>query len=385
MPAAGHHVPMGRRGARLVGLIVLAFAAGCTSESSGRQAVDPAPAPEAGSNGPNGKPCPGQRPPQPPRPMRPLTDIVMVSDERGFAVGDGVIAATTDGRHWVEQYVGPGEFVQVEAVDADHAWAVGRNELFGTVDGGRHWSPLAQPDGAVLRTVHFVSTNSGWGAGQGRLFRTSNGGRTWEPLETPCGAEAVCFTDRQHGWVATGGRVDRSTDAGRSWSTSFQLPASNLYVKELQCTPAGVVWASFTAAETSPNGYRSYVVFRGSPAGEWQAVAEEPVSGPHDVDAPPAGSHPPRLSALGPEEAVLLTYTPPRNPPVGLLLATAGGRSLGAAERPVTGLARRAAASFRSAELGWVVGESHGDPDRGVILSTRDGGRSWQQQYSHAQ
>jgi photosystem II stability/assembly factor-like uncharacterized protein len=309
----------------------------------------------------------------------------MVSDDRGFAVGDGVIAGTTDGRTWVEQYLGPGEFVHVDAVDGDHAWAVGRHDLLGTVDGGRHWSPLAQPDRALLATVQFVSPKAGWGVGDGRLFRTINGGRSWDAVDTPCGAEAVCFTDGQQGWVATGGRVDRSSDGGQSWLKSFQLPASNLYVGELQCRGSGVVWASFTASESSANGYRPYVVFRGSTDGDWQAVAEEPVTGPHDVDAPAAGSHPPRLSALSPEEAVLLTYTPPRDPPVGLLLVTAGGQQLAGRERPVAALGRRAAASFRSPQLGWVVGQHLAEPDKGIILVTRDGGHSWQEQYSHAQ
>lgn len=306
----------------------------------------------------------------------------MVSDEQGFAVGDGVIAATADGRNWVEQHVGPEEFVHVDAVDADHAWAVGRHELLGTVDAGRHWSHLGEPEGAVLRKVQFVSPKSGWGVGEGRLFRTANGGRSWEWLDTPCGAEAVCFTDAEHGWVAAGGRVDRSRDGGESWTPSFQVAASNLYVRELQCAEPGAVWVSFTAVDIS-NGRRPYVVFRGSSTGDWRAVAAEAVTGPDEVDAPPAGSHPPRLSALGPDEAVLLTFSPPRDPPVGLLLATAGGQALGGAERPVAALATRSAASFRSADVGWVVGRDTTDPDAGLILATRDGGQTWQQQYSH--
>jgi photosystem II stability/assembly factor-like uncharacterized protein len=306
----------------------------------------------------------------------------MVSDNHGFAVGDGVIAATTDGRNWVEQHRGPEEFVHVDAVDAEHAWAVARSELLVTVDGGRHWSPLRQPEGAVLRRVKFVSAKSGWGVGEGKLFRTADGGRTWEWLDTPCGAEAVCFTDAERGWVAAGGRVDRSSDGGDSWVTSFQLPASNLYVKELECARPGAVWASFTAAESS-NGRRPYVVFRGSTTGDWRAVAAEAVSGPDEVDAPPAGSHPPRLSALGPDEAVLLTFSPPRDPPVGLLLATAGGQRLDGVERPVTGLSTRAAASFRSLDVGWVLGRRADAHELGVILATRDGGRSWQEQYTY--
>jgi photosystem II stability/assembly factor-like uncharacterized protein len=310
----------------------------------------------------------------------------MVSDLRGFAVGDGVIVATSDGRSWVEQHRGPEEFVYVSAVDGDHAWAVARSELLRTVDGGRHWFQFDQPDGALLQSVHFVSPTSGWGVGNGKLFRTADGGRTWDRLKTPCGAEAVCFTDGEHGWVAAGQRVDRSQDGGDTWVASFQVPASGpshaLYVRELQCAAPGAVWASFTGTDTT-SGNRPYVVFRGSTTGDWRAVAAEALTGPEGVDAPAAGSHPPRLSALGPEEAVLLTFTPQKDPPVGLVLAIGGGRQLDGAQRPVTVLSSRAAASFLSPAVGWVVGGHVDVPERGVIISTRDGGLSWQEQYSY--
>jgi hypothetical protein len=309
----------------------------------------------------------------------------MVSDLLGFAVGDGVIATTTDGQRWVEQYRGPEELVQVNAVDADHVWAVGRHELLGTVDGGRHWVQLSEPEGAILRRVQFVTPLWGWGEGDGKLFRTENGGRSWERLKTPCGAEAAC-TDGESGWVASGQRVDRTADGGDSWVKSFQLPdpgpSTRLYVGEFQCARPGVVWVSFTGAEVA-DGRRPYVVFRGSADGEWTAVAEEAVTGPDGVDAPPAGSHAPRLSALGPDEAVLLTYTPPRNPPSAVVLATDAGMRLHGGERPVTGLGSRSAASFRSPQVGWVVGRSAGDPEIGVILATSDGGHTWREQYRY--
>jgi hypothetical protein len=331
------------------------------------------------------EPCPARRPARAAGKIRPLTHVQMVSDLLGFAVGDGVIATTTDGQRWVEQYRGPEELVQVNAVDADHVWAVGRHELLGTVDGGRHWVQLFEPEGAILRRVQFVSPLWGWGEGDGKLFRTENGGRSWERLKTPCGAEAAC-TDGESGWVASGQRVDRTADGGDSWVKSFQLPdpgpSTRLYVGEFQCARPGVVWVSFTGAEVA-DGRRPYVVFRGSADGEWTAVAEEAVTGPDGVDAPPAGSYAPRLSALGPDEAMLVTYTPPREPPTAVVLATDAGSRLDGGERPVTGLGSRSAASFRSPQLGWVVGRSAGDPDIGVILATSDGGHTWREQYRY--
>jgi hypothetical protein len=362
------------------------FTAACTTGGPAEQAdFDP----EAEASRPAAtatpEPCPARRPATATRKIRPLTHVQMVSDVLGYAVGDGVIAATADGQHWVEQYRGPEELIQVNAADGDHVWAVGRLELLGTVDGGRHWVHLSQPDGAILRRVQFATPLWGWGEGDGQLFRTANGGRSWERLDTPCGAEAAC-TDGESGWVASGQRVDRTADGGDSWLKSFQLPdpgaPNRLYVKELQCARPGAVWASFTGAEVA-DGRRPYVVFRGSTAGDWTAVVEEAVTGPEGVDAPPAGSYAPRLSALGPDQAMLLTYTPPRNPPAAVVLATDAGSRLDGGERPVTGMGSRAAASFRSPQLGWVVGRSAGDPDIGVILATADGGHTWQEQYRY--
>ena len=334
-------------------------------------------------------PCPPRRPPQgsEEEEIPPLTDVHMVSHRRGFAVGDGVIVATSDGAAWVEQRRGPEEFVDVHAVDDDHAWAVGRGDFLATGDGGRHWYHLNQPDGAMLRTVHFVSSLSGWGVGDGKLFRTANGGRTWTELDTPCGAEAVCLAGPEEGWLAVGARVDRTTDGGKSWALAFQLPSPApsrpFYVEELHCAGPGVVWASFVGAQTSAS-FQPYVVYRGSVTDGWTAVAEEAVSGPGAVDAPPAGSHPPGLSPVSAHEAVLLTVTPEKDRPVGLVLATAGGRRLADERRPVVGVTDPPAVGFTSPEVGWVLGTVSGPgTEEGRIVATQDGGRTWQEQYAY--
>ncbi|HEV8625788.1 MAG TPA: YCF48-related protein [Acidimicrobiia bacterium] len=375
-----------------LGLVVTA----CSS--SGSQRAGPRPLGTTTSTGPTtttstatpaGAPgdCPRLEPVPTYDRVEALTSIQMVSDRPGWAVGSGVIIHTDDGRSWTEQYRGPEEFIFVNAVDATHAWAVGTHELFGTSDGGRTWNRLASaPEG--LTVVHFAGPNLGWGVAGDKLFHTTDGGQNWQPLETPCGAQEVCFTGPDDGWIAAGDRIWRSTDAGATWAAALDVPApprgsGGLPVKDLQCARPGVVWAYFAGTDGVSN-HRPYVAFRGSASGEWTPVMKENYTGSADVEAPQGGSYPGPFSSLGPHEAVFITYTPPVDVPVGVVLASQGGRKLGPGH-DVPGLDGAYSTSFRSPQVGWVVGPT---PDYyagvSLILATTDGGRTWEEQYRSA-
>src|SRR5205085_324261 len=117
----------------------------------------------------------------------------MVSAEKGFAVNDTSVVVTDDGRTWTPRYTDTEPMYAVDAVDADHAWAVGRHVLVATSDGGRTWQPAAQPDAGVMTALDFLDSQTGWGIAGGHVVRTVDGGRTWRTIDPPCGGEAVCF------------------------------------------------------------------------------------------------------------------------------------------------------------------------------------------------
>ena len=306
----------------------------------------------------------------------------MVGAQKGFAVGKGLILVTDDGRTWTPRYSGGATFVSIDAVDAAHAWAVGDKALYGTVDGGKHWTGLGSPENAVLHAVHFVDEHFGWGVGGGRLFRSGDSGRTWGELRPPCGAEAVCFTGQDDGWVAAGNRIAHSTTGGDSWTTVLTVPGqedvNGWYPQSLQCTRPGVVWALFTGGNAATS-HSPYVVYRGTATGQWTAVAKEAMTGPREVRAPSLGTSPAPISALGPDSAVLLTYTGPLDVPVGLEVADEAGHRLGP-RRDIPGLVSPTAASFVSPDVGWVVGTKMA-AEADAILVTTDGGRTWQEQF----
>jgi photosystem II stability/assembly factor-like uncharacterized protein len=375
------------RSTLLVAALVLAAA--CSSKSGDTSAggttttAGTAPATTSSTNPP--ATCPKLRPPAEMTAPSNLADLQMVGPTKGFAVGKGTILVTDDGHTWGPRYSGGATFLSVDAVDATHAWAVGDRALYATVDGGKRWAGVGSPDdGTVLHQVHFVDEHFGWGVGRnGKLYRSGDGGHTWGELMPPCGAEATCFTAQDDGWVAVGNRVARSTNGGDTWTAVFAVPgdeqANGWTPLALQCTKPGVVWTIF-GAHNAAAGHSPYVAYRGTAEGQWTAVMKEPMTAPQEIAAPAGGSYPGPISALGPDSAAFVTFTPPLGPdPVGLVIVTDNGRRLGP-RHPIPGLISPAAAAFVSAQSGWVVGAKVNGAD--VILATADGGQTWQEQFT---
>jgi photosystem II stability/assembly factor-like uncharacterized protein len=371
-------------------LLASACGSGSTSRSAGTESTTTttaAPATTSSTAAPAG--CPALRPAAEPAPPPNLDDLQMVNPTKGFAVGKGTILGTDDGKTWTPRYSGGASFLSVDAVDGVHAWAVGDRALYATVDGGKKWAGVGSPDdGTVLRQVHFVDEHFGWGVGRnGKLYRSGDGGHTWGDLEPPCGAEKVCFTAQEDGWVGAGNRIARSTNGGDTWTAVFAAPGdaevNGWHPQDLQCARGGVVWALF-AGNNAAAGHAPYAVYRGTATGQWTLVAKEPMTGRALPAAPALGGYPAPISVLSADAAVLLTWTGPVDPPVGLKLASDAGRTLGP-QHNIPGLSSPAAASFTSAPTGWVVGTKQPGPGGNpadAILATTDGGATWQEQFT---
>jgi photosystem II stability/assembly factor-like uncharacterized protein len=376
----------------LAGLVLTAgCGSGSKSTSSGAASATTttttAPVTTSSTAAPAG--CPALRPAAEPGAPQNLADIQMIGPTKGFAVGRGVILGTDDGHTWTPRYTGGAAFLSVDAVDAVHAWAVGDRALYATLDGGKHWVGVGSPDdGTVLRQVHFVDEHFGWGAGRnGKLYRSGDGGHTWGDLQPPCGAEKVCFAAQDDGWVAAGNRIARSTNGGDSWTAVFAAPAdaevNGWHPQALQCARGGVVWALF-AGSNAATSHSPYALYRGTADGRWTLVAKETMTGQALPAAPALGAYPAPISVLSPDAAVVLTWTAPVDPPVGVKVASDAGRTLGP-QHNVPGLSSPAAASFTTATAGWVVGTKQPAPDGSpsdAILATTDGGATWQEQLS---
>lgn len=132
-----------------------------------------------------------------------LADVFFLDPMRGWAVGDrGAIWHTLDGgRHWRTQYVELDcRFESIHFADERHGWIAGgwtepytgvsRAVLLRTADGGKHWHPERIDTLPKLHRVKFFDANRGAAITEpssmypSGVFITENGGRNWTPLPT---------------------------------------------------------------------------------------------------------------------------------------------------------------------------------------------------------
>ncbi len=135
----------------------------------------------------------------------------------------------------VAERAGGLDLLGVDMVDALHGWAVGDIDprgiggaVFHTIDGGRHWAPLAART-EVATSVHFIDRKTGWIAGAaGRIDRTDDGGLSWRPQRPERGREvfnAIWAVDDRRAWaVGVNGLGARTVDGGATW-TAMSLGA----------------------------------------------------------------------------------------------------------------------------------------------------------------
>lgn len=341
----------------------------------------------------------------------PLAAVQFVSASQGWVAGAGRIIATGDGgATWTSQYSGPARLVQVDFTDASHGWAVGTSGLLHTSDGGATWRQLAEPCAGRIRSVHFISSSLGYavvGGSQvrldvgvpapvngGTLVSTGDGGATWQPVAgAPGQAQTACFANQSDGYLGTPGAVWRTTDGGTHWSQSFrEPPATGANQPQpdttvLECAGPSAVWVQFLGFGAALS-HAPYLVYATQDGQHWRAVFEESyieTAAHPQVHAPDGpGSYPGPFSAISPDQAAFVGYTPPVGYGAAPLdLASAGGATL-ASEGNVGGLTRPYATAFVSSVQGWVVGTDQTQASKAgdyAIVATTDGGHSWRTEY----
>lgn len=347
-----------------------------------------------------------------------LQAIQFVDQSHGWAAGAGRIMATSDGGHaWTRQYAGTAALRQVDFTDAAHGWAVGQGTLMRTADGGATWTTLPEPrlngQCAAVSAVHFVSPSLGYaiaasadstraaaGAGSaggaaGQLLRSTDGGLTWAAVPgAPANAQAVCFGGPRDGYVGSPGRIWRTSDGGTTWSSAFTEPAASSGqsagqqagdTPQIECAGQHAAWVLFLGTGAAML-HAPYLAYATSDGRTWRGVFEETMlesavrPGLHMPDGP--GSEPGPFSAISPDAAAFVGYTPPANGwgAAPLTMATNGGATLDRAG-DVAGVNQPLAAAFLTTTKGWVVGENL-KAHTFVIVATADAGRTWTTQYA---
>jgi len=145
----------------------------------------------------------------------------------------------------------------IDFIDPDHGWVVVQpgyisgprdGDLYGTSDGGRHWTLVSAEVGSTgtgcssVGGVEFASTTNGFIEGscvdqtntsQGRLLATTDGGVTWSirdlGLDTCCGPLLPLFINTSFGWLTSSDNVVVvTTDGGVTWMR-LNLPRFTYY------------------------------------------------------------------------------------------------------------------------------------------------------------
>lgn len=93
----------------------------------------------------------------------------------------------------------------VDCVDRLHTWLVGLDGIvLATSDGGTTWEQQKSGTDVNLCDVSFVGPQVGWIVGRtGIILHTKDGGKTWVNQQSPAPHHlfAVTFIDAQHGWA----------------------------------------------------------------------------------------------------------------------------------------------------------------------------------------
>jgi photosystem II stability/assembly factor-like uncharacterized protein len=165
---------------------------------------------------------------------RNLLDVFFVNADTGWAVGKNVILNTTDGgENWTIQDSSSYEFFAVSFTDASHGWVVGYKEtgypgiIYHTSNGGQHWF-LKDSCSYELGDIFFVDADTGYVVGGARshatILKTTNGGSTWDMNYSAYGEwlYTTYFATPKDGWAAGGeGYVMKTEDGGKNWQYQY--------------------------------------------------------------------------------------------------------------------------------------------------------------------
>lgn len=220
---------------------------------------------------------------------------------------------------------------------------------FATKDGGLNWTDWKPPFGVPL-SPRFLSKSNGWGlADGGRLYKSTDAGQTWTAIAT-AGAEKfehLVFQNEMLGWGRTG-LTDTvwTRDGGKTWTPlSLGTPFRNEVISMHQGDQAWVAQTSRAIHVSTDSG------------GTWLA-ADIPTNGVWNQAL--AFSDTKTGWAVG----------------NGLIKSEDAGRRWTRVELPSEDGGVLRDVRFVNAKTGWVVGNS------GLILATRDGGKTWRRQAS---
>ena len=140
----------------------------------------------------------------------------------------GVMASTDGGTTWQVRNADAGRSfmgtILVDPEDTDRLIAPDMSGALATSkDGGRTWTSLGGPEGAMAAAWNPGNTEEIIAAGMQGAERSTDGGDTWTPVELPSGTTTISYApdgNTIYAGVLSGEQaiVYRSTDDGTNWT-----------------------------------------------------------------------------------------------------------------------------------------------------------------------
>ena len=155
----------------------------------------------------------------------------------------GVWRSVDGGSSW--EHLSDDRYYDLCFTSARRGWAVGKDGLCATADGGATWTPVAVADAPRdLLTVRFLDglrgalTGGQYGARYGGwVFTTADGGVSWEGARLTDGKlKGVCFANAREGWAVGDMDIVHTSDGGRSWTVQLHRDNGGLALSDAVCS-----------------------------------------------------------------------------------------------------------------------------------------------------
>jgi photosystem II stability/assembly factor-like uncharacterized protein len=176
-----------------------------------------------------------------------------------------IIKSENGGTNWSAQGIGvaTSDLKGIDGLDQNRLAVVGDKSTFlYTADGGQTWQKASHDltTDKGIRGLHLIDESHAWAVGaSGVLLFSSDAGKTWKNQKSPAtlALDGIHFKDAQTGWlVGDKGTIFETVDGGSNW-TRIDTTLTKQYLKSIDVTPDGKVFAA---------GYIGNIVRFGPPA-----------------------------------------------------------------------------------------------------------------------
>ncbi len=318
-----------------------------------------------------------------------LNAVYFDSVSQGWIAGARAIYHTDSaGRSWTRQYNGSGTITQLDFVPGSgQGVAVVKDQfLLVTENNGATWTKVP----FAAEQVSLVNPGFGYALAREKLYQTKDGGQHWHILNTRRSFTSISFLSSSTGYAANGPALYATNDGGHTWSRVFLAPvrkgASGPWHSLVETSRFGAVWFMVYGGSDGMDQV-GYVVFTSANGRAWKPMLEERYWFPsyptvHIPGDRGLGAQPGPF-ATGPIDfADFVGWMPYTRVDKLLLTSTSDGGATWRTRAIVNTRDLHAPSFWQPLSLyfsdqthGWLVGSSR--QGRGIVLRTVDGGREW--------